>query len=93
MDAKNLASEQLRLQFYYFRTGNFFSPSLRDLLPGLLFDCPPSLPFFFSFPHYSIPFIFPSLSLFKSFFLDFVSINIVTQLILNYMYSGDRNIT
>jgi hypothetical protein len=85
LDAKELASEQLRLQFYRPRTGDFFffSPSLRDLLPVLLFDH--SLPeFFFSFPHYPIPFIFPSLSLFLSFFLGFVSINTVTQLVLNY---------
>jgi hypothetical protein len=37
------------------------------LLPGLLFDHPPSLPFFSLF--LSIPFIFPSLSLFYPSFL------------------------
>jgi hypothetical protein len=64
LDAKELTSEQLRLQFYCSRTGDFFPPSLSDLLPRLLFDHPTSLSFFFSFPLYSIPFIFPSLSLF-----------------------------
>jgi hypothetical protein len=36
------------------------------LLPGLLFDHPPSLPFFSLFlpSLFSLPFIFPSLSLF-----------------------------
>jgi hypothetical protein len=82
LDAKELTAEQLRLQFYCSKIGDFFFPSLRDLLPGLLFDHPPSLSFFFSFPLYS--FYFPiSLSL-LSFFPGFVSINIVTQLILNY---------
>jgi hypothetical protein len=53
------------------------------LLPVLLFDHPPSLPFFlFSFLLYS-SYLAISLS-FLSFFLGFVSINIATQLILNY---------
>jgi hypothetical protein len=55
------------------------------LLPGLLFDHPPSLPFFFLFSSllYSC-YLSISLSLFLSFFLCFVSFNVVTQLILNY---------
>jgi hypothetical protein len=64
LDAKELASEQLRLQFYCSRTGDFFFLFFKDLLPGLLFDHLKSLPFFFSFPLYFIHFIFPSLSLF-----------------------------
>jgi hypothetical protein len=69
LDGKELASEQLRLQFYCSRTGDFFfPPSLRDLLPALLFDHPPNLPFFFSFPLYSfylsIPLFFILLSWF-----------------------------
>jgi hypothetical protein len=53
------------------------------LLPVLLFDHPPPLPFFlFSSLLHSF---YLSISLsFLSFSLGFVSINIVTQLILNY---------
>jgi hypothetical protein len=54
------------------------------LLPGLLFDHPPSLPFLFLF--FSILCLLSfhlSLSV-LSIFLGFVSINIVTRLILNY---------
>jgi hypothetical protein len=92
LDAKELASAQLRLQFYCPKTGDFFFfflilifivfPSLRDLLHVLLFHHSPPLPFFFSFPLYSF---YLSLSLsFLSFFLGLVSINTVTQLTLNY---------
>jgi hypothetical protein len=45
LDAKGVTSEQLRLQFYCSRTGDFFFPSLRVWLSGLLFDHSPSLPF------------------------------------------------
>jgi hypothetical protein len=62
------------------------------LLPGLLFDHPPSLPFFSVFfflslilsSLFSLPFIFLSFFSFLFFFFGFVSINIVTQIILNY---------
>jgi hypothetical protein len=49
----------------------------------LLFDLPPSLPFFHFFfsSFFLLSFL---LFLFFSFFLGFVSINIVMQLILNY---------
>jgi hypothetical protein len=68
LHAKEVTLQQLRLEFYCSRTGEFFPPSLRNLLPGSLFDHPPLLPFFvssfFSFPLFSLSFIFPSLSLF-----------------------------
>jgi hypothetical protein len=48
------------------------------LLPGLLFDHPPSLPFFSSL------FLLSFHLSFLSFFLGFVSINTGTQVILNY---------
>jgi hypothetical protein len=105
LDAKELTSEQLRLQFCCSTTGDFFFsfffPSLRDLLPCLLCDHPPSLPIFFvSFSVFFLFFSFSSLlysfylsiSLsFLFFCLGFVSINIVTQLILTYTESRDRN--
>jgi hypothetical protein len=89
LDAQGVTSEQLRLQFYCSRTGEFFFPSLWDLLPGFLFNHPSSLPFFvffflFSFPLFSLPFIIPSLFPFLSFSLGLIKINIATQLILNY---------
>jgi hypothetical protein len=71
------------------------------LLPGLLFDHPPSLPFLFLF-FFPVFFLFScllysfylSISLsFLSFFLGFVTINIVTQLILNYTCCRDINST
>jgi hypothetical protein len=92
LDAKELASEQLRLQFCS-KTGDFFFPSLRDLLPGLLVWSSTISTIFFlcSFLLYSF---YLSICLsFLSFFLGFVSINIVTQLILNYTYPRDRNVT
>jgi hypothetical protein len=64
-----------------------FPPSLRVWLSGLLFDHPPSLSFFHFFSLLS----FFYLSFSFSFSLGFVSITIVTQLILNYTKSRDRN--
>jgi hypothetical protein len=52
----------------------------------LLFNCPPSLPVhFFGSLFFSISFSF------FSFFLDFVSFPVVTQLIINYTLSQARN--
>jgi hypothetical protein len=72
---------------------NFFFPSLKNLLLGLLFDHPPSLTFFFfffSFPLFSLlSSLYLSISFsFLSFSLGFVSVNVVNQLILNYTYPG-----
>jgi hypothetical protein len=85
LDVIGVTSEQLRLQFYCFRTGDiFFSPSLRIWLSGLLFDHQPSLPFFFTF-FSPLSFFYLSFSFsFFSFSLGFVSINIATKLMLNY---------
>jgi hypothetical protein len=75
LNAKGVTA-QLRLQFYCSRTGDvFLFFPLSVLLPGLLFDPPPYLPYFFSFPLYSIPFIFPSLS-----FLSFLILLILILL-------------
>jgi hypothetical protein len=65
LDAKEVTSEQIRLQVYCSRIGDlFFFPSLRVWLSGLVFDHPPSLPFFHFFLFF-LSFIFPSISLFS----------------------------
>jgi hypothetical protein len=68
LDAKGVTSEQLKLQFYFFRTGFFFfffCLSLRVWLSGLLFDHPPSLPFV----HFFLSFFLSLSFLFFLFFL------------------------
>jgi hypothetical protein len=80
LDAKGVTSEQLRLQFYCSRTGDFFFSFFKGLVVWFAVWSPTISPIFFSL--FSPPFIFPSH--FLSFFLGFISINIVNQLILNY---------
>jgi hypothetical protein len=64
LDAKGVTPELLRLKFYCFWTGNFFS-FLSVCLSCSLFDCPPSLPVdFFGSPFFSFFFFFLFLSWF-----------------------------
>jgi hypothetical protein len=87
LDTNELASEQLKLQFYYSRTGDFFFfnfnfnffPSLRNLLPGLLFDHPPSLPFFSLFLSTLFLLSFQLSSFYPSFLVLLASILLPSQ--------------
>jgi hypothetical protein len=59
MDAKGVTSE-LRLQFYFAGTHDFF-PFFKGLAVWFAVESPTISPIFF--PLFSLPFIFPSLSL------------------------------
>jgi hypothetical protein len=61
LHVKGITSEKLRLQFYCSRTGDFFSPFFKGLAAWFAVWTPTNSPIFSLF---SLPFIFPSLSLF-----------------------------
>jgi hypothetical protein len=58
LDAKGVVSQQLRLQLHCSRTSEFSFPSLRYLLPDLLFDHPATLPLFKKFFSLFLSFLF-----------------------------------
>jgi hypothetical protein len=92
LDAKGVTSEQLRLQSYCSRTRIFCYycfPFFKDF-PARFAVWSPTISLIFLFLSSLFLLSFCPFS-FLSFSLGFVSINIVTQLILNYTQSRDRN--